>query len=93
MSLSEIEQEEPNKILDRLKIVKKHLIKIEKDVNEISGEVTKETFDGINNGISDLRGFNINCKETLSNNQMIIKASSDLILKLSQKLSITDSII
>ena len=90
VSLTSLESEVPDKINDRLKIMKKHILSIETTVNEIFDEVKQEHFEEINREIVSIRDSSLECKTLLLSNQEAMQSSNDLLAKLSSKLNLIE---
>ena len=86
MSLTSLEEEEPNKTHERLKIIRKKLINIENEINEICVNVKDDQYDDLHTKIDmeiDLfRAASVDCKTVLVQNQEIMQSTNELLVKL-----------
>ena len=86
VSLTSLEEEEPNKTHERLKIIRKKLINIENEINEICVNVKDDQYDDLHTKIDmeiDLfRAASVDCKTVLVQNQEIMQSTNELLVKL-----------
>ena len=88
ISFTSLEDNEGDKSTERLKMMRKQLIKIEKKIHKVSSSINQTKFIDLRANVEELRIRENDYKEIFLQNQEILTSTNELLIKLSKKLNI-----
>ena len=88
LSLTSVEENEVDKALERLKAMRKHVVKIEKTVHVVSSEIKKDKLLNLKCHLDLINSQEGSIKELLLRNKETLNNSNELLIKLAKELNI-----
>ena len=88
VSLTSVDSNEGIKALERLKVMRKHVLKIEKALHVVSSEINQDKFLNLKCHVDYLLLQENSIKEAISQNEETLNNTNELLIKLSKELNI-----
>jgi WD40 repeat protein len=88
VSLTSVDSNEGIKALERLKVMRKHVLKIEKTLHVVSSEINQDQFLNLKCHVDYIRTQEESVSDLLKQNQETLNNTNELLIKLSKELNI-----